>query len=156
MWYRSLYWRIALGFIAATPLAACMVGDTTATLNDDLTFEEFRELTFQEPWEGGAYIIDGDTPVANEKALYEEWLALYGGQALIVNTSGSMDTVWSPTQKLNLTYCVSQSSFGSRYAAVVSAMDSATAPVESTSAAQMRRCFAPQPNCTRLPSVRRR
>ena len=32
---------IALGFIAATPLAACMVGDTTATLNDDLTFEEF-------------------------------------------------------------------------------------------------------------------
>ena len=53
---------IALGFIAATPLAGCMVGDTTATLNDDLTFEEFRDLTFQEPWEGGAYIIDGDTP----------------------------------------------------------------------------------------------
>ena len=116
---------IALGFIAATPLAGCMVGDTTATLNDDLTFEEFRDLTFQEPWEGGAYIIDGDTPVANEKALYEEWLALYGGQELIVNTAGGLDTKWNDTQKLNLTYCVSDRFAGNK-AAVVEALRQAT------------------------------
>lgn len=116
---------IALGFIAATPLAGCLVGDTTATLNDDLTFEEFRDLTFKEPWEGGVYIINGDTPVANEKALYEEWLAIYGGQELIVNTSGGLDTKWNDTQKLNLTYCVSDR-FGANKAAVVEALRQAT------------------------------
>jgi hypothetical protein len=36
------------------------------------------------------------------------------------------------------------------------AMDSAMALVRSISAAWMRRCLLPQPNCTRLPSVRRR
>lgn len=36
------------------------------------------------------------------------------------------------------------------------AIDSATPLVLSTSAAWMRRCFEPQPNCTRLPLVRRR
>ena len=36
------------------------------------------------------------------------------------------------------------------------AISSDTALVASTSAAQMRRCLEPQPNCTRLPWVRRR
>jgi hypothetical protein len=66
---------VTLGLALSTQLAACMVGDSTATLNHDLTFEEFKELTFLEPWAGGVYIINGDTPVHNEKALYEEWLA---------------------------------------------------------------------------------
>ena len=36
------------------------------------------------------------------------------------------------------------------------AIDSETALVASTSAAQMRRCFTPQPSCTSEPCVRRR
>ena len=114
----------ALGF-TISQLAACMVGDSTATLSDDLTFEEFRELTFLEPWEGGVYIINGDTPVLNEKALHEQWLALYGAQELIVNTAGGLDTKWNDTQKLNLTYCVSNN-FGTRKATVVEAFRQAT------------------------------
>ena len=119
---RSLF---ALGLVATSQLVGCLVGDTTATLSDDLTFEEFRELTFKEPWDDGAYIIDGDTAVPNDKALYEEWLALYGGQELIVNTSGGLDTKWNDTQKLNLTYCVSNN-FGGNKAAVVEALRQAT------------------------------
>ncbi len=116
---------IALGFIAAAPLAGCMVGNDASLGDHDLTFEEFKALTYHEPFEDGVYIIDGDTPVANEKKLYEEWLALYGGQELIVNTAGGQDTKWNDTQKLNLTYCVSNT-FGTNKTAVVTAMQQAT------------------------------
>ena len=42
------------------------------------------------------------------------------------------DIKWSSTQKMNLTYCVSSSSFGSRYSTVVSAMNSAAGAWEAT------------------------
>ncbi len=116
---------VTLGLALSTQLAACMVGDSTDTLNQDLTFEEFKALTYLEPWADGVYIINGDTPVHNEKALYEEWLAIYGGQELIVNTSGGVDTKWSDTQKLNLTYCVSDT-FGANKTKVLAAFDKAT------------------------------
>ncbi|MBP8810350.1 MAG: matrixin family metalloprotease [Kofleriaceae bacterium] len=122
MMKRSL---VTLGLALSTQLAACMVGDSTDTLNQDLTFEEFKALTYLEPWADGVYIINGDTPVHNEKALYEEWLAIYGGQELIVNTSGGVDTKWSDTQKLNLTYCVSDT-FGANKTKVLAAFDKAT------------------------------
>ena len=36
-----------------------------------LTFEEFEETVYREPFEGGKYIVDGDTPIASRKLLME-------------------------------------------------------------------------------------
>jgi len=93
----------------------------------ELSWEEFRDGTYLEPWEGGAYIVDGDTPVYGEKNLREFYDALFPhGGALIVGTSGNVDWKWSATQKLNLTYCVSNT-FGVNKSKVVTAVQAATA-----------------------------
>ncbi len=109
-------------------LAACMVGDPAPSLSSDeyLSFEEFESLTYKEPWEGGHYIVNGDTPIIDEKALYEFWQSVYEpGSALIVNTSGGVDTKWTDTQKLNLTYCISNN-FGTNKQKVIDAFRAAT------------------------------
>ena len=121
----------AAGVVASSVLTACTVGDPDLSLDQQLTFEEFEALTYHEPWEDGVYIINGDTPVIDEKALYERWQDIYGtGSPLIVNTSGGVDTVWTATQKLNITYCISNN-FGTNKATVVTAMDQAAAGWES-------------------------
>ena len=53
-------------------------------------------------------------------------------QELIVNRVGGRDDKWLTSAAQNITYCVSSSSFGSRYNTVVSAMNSATATWEGT------------------------
>jgi hypothetical protein len=88
------------------------------------TFEEFEERTYQEPWEGGHYIVNGDTPIVDIKALEEFWKEMSTGQ-LIVHTVGGQDAKWNNTQKLNLTYCVNNN-FGSRKSTVVAALQQAT------------------------------
>lgn len=35
------------------------------------TFEEFKAQTYKEPFEGGKYIVNGDTPILNEKLLQD-------------------------------------------------------------------------------------
>lgn len=35
------------------------------------TFEEFKAQTYKEPFEGGKYIVNGDTPIMDEKHLKE-------------------------------------------------------------------------------------
>jgi hypothetical protein len=30
-----------------------------------MTFEEFKDSVFKEPFEGGKYIVNGDTPISN-------------------------------------------------------------------------------------------
>ena len=35
------------------------------------TFEEFKAQTYKEPFEGGKYVVNGDTPILNEKLLQE-------------------------------------------------------------------------------------
>jgi hypothetical protein len=58
------------------------------------------------------------------------------------------DIKWSSTQKLNLTYCVSSSSFGSRYSTVVSAMNSATGSWEATAGVNFIHSSSYDSNCT--------
>ena len=116
----------ALGFLMPLTLSACMVGEPSLSSDEYLTFEEFKGLTFKEPWEGGHYIVNGDTPVLDDKALYEFWQSVYEpGSGLIVNTSGGVDTKWTATQKLNLTYCISNN-FGTNKTKVINAMNAAT------------------------------
>ena len=119
--------KIAMLAAAAWQLGGCMVGseDTASTSSTQgPSWEEFRAATYQENWEGGHFIVDGDTPIRDEKQLYEFWESMQQG-GLIINTVGGLDDRWNDTQKLNLTYCVSNN-FGSNKAAVVAALKSAT------------------------------
>lgn len=88
------------------------------------TFSEFESATYHETSEDGVYIVNGDTPVANEKQLREYYDSIFTS-ALIVNKRGNADNRWSDSQKLNLTYCISND-FGNRKQAVIAAMDGAT------------------------------
>ncbi|HET6611166.1 MAG TPA: pre-peptidase C-terminal domain-containing protein [Kofleriaceae bacterium] len=96
------------------------VGSTAAP-----SFEEFLASTYQVPGHDGLYIVDGDTPVVGEKLLREFYNRLYGTGDLIVNTVGGLDDKWNSAQKLQLTYCISDS-FGGNKNAVINAMAAAT------------------------------
>ncbi|HEY4176478.1 MAG TPA: M57 family metalloprotease [Kofleriaceae bacterium] len=98
--------------------------DNLSSTQDAPTWEEFLATTYQENWEGGHYIVDGDMAIPDQKKLYEFWESMQQGE-LIVNTSGGQDTKWTDTQKVNLTYCVSNT-FGSHKADIVAAMTAAT------------------------------
>jgi serine protease len=105
-------------------VSGCASGGVETSSTENVTFEEFEANTYREPWEGGHYIVDGDTPIPDAKQLQEFWGELQQG-ALIVNRVGGSDDKWNNTQKLNLTYCVSNN-FGNRKQLVLDAMVAAT------------------------------
>ncbi len=136
----------------STSLLAVVLGGTTiigctpeVTDPEPLTYDEFKAQAIQEP-DTGVFVLDGDHMVETEadmQALYDNFLQSLSDAKLhedglaqiqqglaIYNVSGQ-DIRWTAAQALNLTYCVSQSSFGSRYSAVVSALDSATGAWEA-------------------------
>jgi len=117
----------AMVMAAAWQLGGCTVGEDPEVLSstEGETFEEFRDQTYREPWEGGHFIVDGDTAIADEKTLYEFWESKVQG-GLIVNKIGQQDDRWNDTQKLNLTYCISNN-FGANKPAIVNAFNAATA-----------------------------
>lgn len=94
-----------------------------------LTFDEFKARVYKEPFEGGKYIVNGDTTIANEKQLREFYnQKVKAGQlkaALILSQINGMDQKWDQEQKKKLTYCVSNT-FGSRKPNVVAQMASAS------------------------------
>ena len=136
-----------------TQLLGCnlgVVGDPDGGFTADMTFEEFEALTYHEPWAGGHYIVNGDTPVEDAKHLREVWAELFhpdGEGALIVNRVGGSDDRWSDTQKLNLTYCVSNNFSGNK-AAVVAALDTATANWEARANVNFTYLSAQDATCT--------
>lgn len=100
--------------------------ETVQANSVDLTYEDFvQQYVYKEPWEGGVFIYDGDTPVANEKQLFELYQKLVSPPSLIVNTIGGSDDKWSASQAVNLTYCISNSFTTSQKNAVISAMQTA-------------------------------
>ncbi|MDB4958421.1 MAG: hypothetical protein JWO36_5990 [Myxococcales bacterium] len=110
----------------AIVVSGCAVsGDAQLSSTQGESYEEFKANTYRETFPGGMYIVDGDTPVANDKQLYEFWEGLQQG-GLIVNTVGGNDDRWNDTAKLNLTYCISNG-FGSNKAKVVTALAAGTA-----------------------------
>lgn len=125
---------IAIGLLAG----ACTVG------SDALSYEEFKAQAYQEE-ETGIYIVNGDEIVVDDNAMFDvyqlylesHYAAVDDGyssteQLSIVNRVNGRDDKWPASTAANLTYCISQSSFGSRYNAVVSAMASATSAWEGT------------------------
>jgi hypothetical protein len=101
-----------------------------------LTFGQFRSKVYQEPKElGGKYLVNGDTPILNEKQLEEFFETQVKLEPvtrpteltsdLIIHQAGGQDAVWNSSMQHNLTYCVSKT-FANRYAQVVSDMEAAT------------------------------
>src|SRR5688572_21427756 len=134
--------KLAVSLLSATVLAGCAAD---ATEPEALTYEEFKARAYQEP-DTGMYIIDGDIPVESEaemQMLYDNFLRSMRDaqlreeglgvieQGLIIHRVNGVDAKWSASQAQNLTYCISQSSFGSRYATVVNAMAAAASAWES-------------------------
>ncbi|WP_342378265.1 M57 family metalloprotease [Myxococcus stipitatus] len=97
------------------------------------TWEEFRASAVRDA--EGVWIFDGDQAVGSEeelRAFYERQVAGTGTsrEALAVYFLNGVDVKWSTTQKRNLTYCVNNV-FGANKAAVVAAMNLATADWEA-------------------------
>ncbi len=121
--------------------------DDVGSSEPEVTWDEFLASTYREPWEGGVFIVNGDTPIENEKKLREFYDEVYGGETLIVHTSGGLDAKWNDTQKLNLTYCVSNN-FGGNKTAVVNALNTATGNWEAAANVNFIHVTAQDGNCT--------
>ena len=101
------------------------------------TFEEFKKTVTKEPFPGGKYIVNGDTPISTDAQLlefYKQNVESPPGPSpefAIIITSQGADILWKDSEKKALKYCVSNAAaesggFGNRYNTVVSAMADAT------------------------------
>jgi len=108
-------------------LACAGCATAVPALSDDVpsTFEEFEASAYHEPWDGGVYVVSGDTPVVDGKQLRELWERRASPAALIVDQQGGVDSRWTARERRALTYCVSDR-FGARKAAVVAALSEAS------------------------------
>ena len=117
-----------------------------------MTFEEFKATVFKEPFEGGKYIVNGDTPLATELDLlrfYNETIAgvpLAVSELTVHNVDG-VDIIWNGTNARQLTYCVSDT-FGGRKATVVADMASAAGAWEAVADVDFIHVPAEDGNCT--------
>ncbi|MFB9313572.1 M57 family metalloprotease [Nocardioides plantarum] len=99
------------------------------------TFAEFEAATYRD--HDGQYIVNGDEPLATTAELraYYDRMVSSGdtdSQSLIVNQDGGVDDVWSASQALDLTYCVSDD-FGAEKDTVVDAMAAGAGQWEAAS-----------------------
>lgn len=97
------------------------------------TFEDFKAQTFKEPFEGGKYIVNGDTPILDEKHLKEFFDRIQGRAGLTINQVNGQDTAWNSVEKRQLTYCVS-TTFGQNYDTMVADIKAAADAWEAVSA----------------------
>ncbi|WP_394845457.1 M57 family metalloprotease [Pendulispora brunnea] len=119
---------IAFGALSISS-AGCAAGSeegsrSEATGTTAKSFDEWQKTVYQEP-ESGVWIVNGDTPVDSIEKLQAFYERYVQQGALIVDNDGGIDSKWNSAQKVNITYCVSRTSFGSRYNAVVQAMSEA-------------------------------
>lgn len=150
--------KITVGCLLALSVAAC--GSDSSILS----YEEFRDQAHHEE-DTGAYIVNGDELVENEdemRAMYSRYVASAQAaetglstteQSLIVNRVSGRDDKWAAATASNLTYCISSSSFGSRYNTVVSAMNAATAAWEATARINFVHSSSLDGSCSRTSGV---
>ena len=118
-----------------------------------LTFDEFRASVYREPFEGGKYIVDGDTVIPNDKQLVEFFeknvkpVKVAAATELAVATANGLDLKWNQQQKTQLTYCVS-TTFGTRHDAVVQEMANATGAWEKVAAVDFSHVPAQDATCS--------
>jgi hypothetical protein len=121
-----------------------------------MTFEEFEATVYKEPFEGGKYIVNGDTPIIDRKQLEEFFQRQIrsepepppdGMVELIVHQVGGLDAVWNSMQKTTLSYCVS-TGFGPRHATVVAQMAAATQAWEEVAKVNFVHVTSQDASCT--------
>lgn len=95
-----------------------------------LTYDQWKAKVYKEKFAGGKYIVNGDTPILDEKQLEEFFQERIKETEVIVHRVGNMDAVWDAQAKRALAYCVSNS-FGPRQAAVIQDMEAATGAWEA-------------------------
>jgi hypothetical protein len=153
----SAPFAIVLGLAACSPASGPSV----------LSYDEFKGQALHDP-ETNSYVVNGDELVEGDQAMRDAYDAYVDSanqladaqagiatseQALIVNRVGGRDDKWAAASAGNLTYCVSSSSFGSRYTAVVNAMSSATATWEGTARVNFVHSSGNDGNCSRTTGV---
>jgi hypothetical protein len=149
--------------LIAAAISACVnapaAGATGVRKDVPLSYEAFKAQAFGETFHGkptGIFIVDGDTPADGEERLqqyYENYLSSYNASQahpasnMIIGTSAGIDRIWNATEKLQLTYCISNE-FALNKPQVVQAMAEATQTW--TSAANIRYTYLPDEdiNCT--------
>jgi len=101
------------------------------------SFEEFKATVYKEPFPGGVYIVNGDTPIATDEDLenfYSNVVALKFeanyDTAIVIDAPGGRIAGWTDGKQKALSYCVSRA-FGERYAAVAETMRQAAAAWEA-------------------------
>lgn len=147
--------RNAAAVVAVLSALGC---GTAPTEEAPLSYQAFQAAAYQEP-DTGLWITNGDELVETESDLQAAYLRYLGEGAvvstdpstrhpLIVNRVGGADDRWPSSTAGNLTYCISSSSFGTRYAAVVSAMSSAAAAWEGAANVNFVHASAQDGSCT--------
>lgn len=149
--------NLCLGVFGILALAAC--GET----EEPLTFEEFQGIAVLEP-DTGVYVYNGDEiaeDVDQLRLAYDRYVETYllsqgigkSKDGLAVNRVNNADDKWSSATAGNLTYCISSSSFGSRYNAVVTAMNSAAGAWEGSADVNFVHSSGNDNNCDRRTNV---
>ncbi|XXF78683.1 M57 family metalloprotease [Myxococcaceae bacterium GXIMD 01537] len=149
-----LKFRAVAVMAGASLLGAC--GETPAPMEKEqgVTYEQFKATAYQEP-DTGFYIVDGDIKLDDEAALREFYESAVKEaesgvrqDGLAVYRLSGADVVWNTTARKNITYCVSSSSFGTRYNTVVTAMNNAAAAWEATAGVNFVHLSQYDSNCT--------
>jgi hypothetical protein len=149
------------GVVAVALMAGC-----SAAEDGPMTYAEFKEQVYQEP-DTGIYVVNGDEAIENEEGLRAFYERLRESEAqalsdepiasteqpLCVNRVSGKDDAWSPSAALNLTYCISQSSFGANYNAVVTAMNSAASAWEGAAKVNFIHDSAKDSSCSKTTAV---
>jgi len=112
-----------------------------------LSFDAWEKTVHREVGTGN-WIVNGDQAISQLGKLREFYEEYVQRGALIVHHPGGQDAKWSDTEKVNITYCVSKSSFGSKYNSVVTAMSSATGTWASTTDVKFVHDSDQDDNCT--------
>jgi serine protease len=118
-------------------------------LGEFQSFEEFRASVYLEPWEGGAYIVEGDIAVYGDDELraYYEGLR-FGQNALVLGTRDGGDIVWGNESRLGLSYCIDGTFSGEEKDKVISALRVASARWQAVADVQFTYKADEDDNCT--------
>lgn len=146
---------LALAFVPAAGCVAGTIEDPMGDMDDEdvrtagMTWDEFMSVVYQEP-DTGIYIVNGDTPIESLRELKRFYFDYVQQGQLIVHQVSGVDAKWSSAQQTNITYCISQSSFGStKYNTVVTAMNSATGAWEAAANVNFVHSSTYDTNCTK-------
>lgn len=146
----------SIAFFAVITLIGC--GNIDENSAPPITFEEFRSTVVFEP-ETQTWVFNGDELIEHEHQLRDaydsyvesHWYAQGFGvsrEGLAVGRIGGNDDRWSAAAAMNLSFCISQSSFGARYQTVIAALNAASAAWEVAARVNFVHLPAQDANCT--------